>query len=1053
MQIIKSLIISTFLLFSTFTVQADDSQSIVSNINDKQISLFTPGTNCGFSKSNAASDAAIDLNAITVGPYVCDEDVLWNIYTSIQGNDSITDNLIGLHNVEKHLGFNLVKKGSIMLTAAYETVSKVYMAFFAITSLISVFMMLMYVKDREGVVAQHIHKPIIVLAGLIIIYILKTFITFFALWGIAFANLIGFSSLMTNLQAMDNESTGISTTDITNITTNTTHIMGMAFEKERGCQVILANSYGKISTIGQSFWGLTSAYTPATLATDVAKYCDFKVETKTSWQVGMDMTVDASDVFNPNIAVTSYDIVKVTPLTVKNRELFAYKTVLGTVGVGANGLDFEDVTSESMNDGNLVNQLNNVQSKAQSALGARIISDVDAAYAMIYKKMEGGGQVDSTNLLSDSDFKSYNQSIQNQIQATSKSIADSEINIDKLKLQSSSSAPLVKGYAYANIKAVLLGHDKKGAAILSLIEKFRSVLTVAKMNEMCTKTWEEHAAQRKFVSTYNALENTSIFDQARTGKSKDEMMMNGSDCLYVDAANKKIGFYGSSNPEDIIKFKREQLAMKLALEMTWQNYHVGLKSALASENNLYNALIAEMLETSKLGFVGTLAIAQKQITMFKTAEAKKSEILNSALQYSYLGASGEVSNYVNLDLTNEALSTDARKVLRKRSFDDYPAIDLNNLKVTGIMNISPERLDDQNFLASFQLMKWILSMVALDPVSVKSYIGSDPDYSVQDGANLCIKNMAVCKARTRPPLSQAVNQMGLDWINWAESMLLAKAVSSSAVLLIDSLPDLVDKVSTGFVGTGSGSSKWSGFKVIATLVGKPLVVAVKTLDAVLSVFMPLVTIMLIAGAFVAYIIPILTTFIIFNAILYVIWFTIQLQVLTIPIRLIKCVMLNLQEAIREIKGMIFDVFSVICHLPFLAFFMFLAIFINDNIDISTPAIYLLSQSDGTVIGGIMSLVSVFWFMVFIILTNINNIATNTNKASTSAFGFKDEVKDGLIDKMVQSLQNPMFIQAGTVVLERADTAKNNVIESHKRNKANEARRAFKNLGSQGTSAE
>jgi len=230
MQIIKSLIISTFLLISTFTVQADDSQSIISNLNNKEISLFTPGTNCGFSKSNAASDAAIDLNAITVGPYVCDEDVLWNIYTSIQGNDSITDNLIGLHNVEKHLGFNLVKKGSIMLTAAYETASKVYMAFFAITSIISVFMMLMYVKDRESVVAQHIHKPIIVLAGLIIIYILKTFITFFALWGMAFANLIGFSSLMTNLQAMDNESTGISTTDIINITNDTTHVMGMAFE-------------------------------------------------------------------------------------------------------------------------------------------------------------------------------------------------------------------------------------------------------------------------------------------------------------------------------------------------------------------------------------------------------------------------------------------------------------------------------------------------------------------------------------------------------------------------------------------------------------------------------------------------------------------------------------------------------------------------------------------------------------------------------------------------------------------------------------------------------
>lgn len=1054
MQFLKRIIISTVLLFSAVTANADTTVSVPELVNNAEISLFTASNNCDFQASNADSKSAIDLSSIRVGPSVCDEDVLYGIYTDIQGNDSAMANLIGMHKIEGAYGYKLIKEGSIMLTTAYDKMRDIYIGVFAIVSVISTFMLLFHfgVND-QSFIAPHIHKPFIIIAGLVLIYVLKVLLLYAIFWSIAFANMIGFASMMHSLELMNSESETITTQDVTKISIDTNQIMGMAFEKGRSCQNVFFNAVNSVSNYSSAFWESTTNYTPTTLLADVVKYCDYEVKTNTSWTIGMDMTESASDVFNPNSLVTSYDIKKVTPYTTKNKQILGAQTVLGTVDVGSNGQDFEDQTGERMNDGNLVDQLNNANAKASEMAGDRMEGDFKNAYELIYGLFEKGESVDSTSMLKNPSLIKYNEGLQGDIKTLAKAVVDSTAKLDVLKLSSISSAPLVKGYFYSNVISVLHGHDKKGTEILNIIEGFRKNIYVSKMNEMCTKDWELNVNERKFANYYNSAPDSELYDLQR--KDRNWVSPYGGGCIYPDADSKKLLIFGSSDVKDIIKFKRQQLAYKMAVELVWQNYFVGVKQALASENNLYNALIAQMIETSKLGFMGSIAIAQKQMTMYRTAEAVKGQILSSALSYSYHGANGEASNYVNQEMFNTTTSEDQKKMVKSQSEVNFPIVDLTNLRVTGIMNISPERLDDQSFMATFQLRKWAMSFVAMDPRSVKSYLGLNPDLAINDGASACIKDMATCKSRVRPPLSQAVTQMGLDWVEWAETMALAKGVTSTAVLAIDSLPTVVDKVSTGFVGQGSSSSKWSGFKIVATFVGKPLVIAIKTIDAILSVFMPLVTVMLIAGAFVAYIIPILTTFIIINGILYVIWFTAELQVLSVPIRLMKCLLLTKDEAIKEVKTIIFDIFAVVCHLPFLAFFMFLALFINDNIDLSTPAIYLLSTSDGTVIGGIMSLISVFWFLVFVILTNINNITPNTNKALSAAFSYRSDLKDDLIDRMIKGIQNPMVISAGSQIITQSNAVKENVMKNMSKVEKEQAYKEFEQMrkkGAQGTQA-
>lgn len=1048
---ITTLIATCFLLLGMQAVQAEDA-IFTSDSQNKAGKI----SNCDFDSTMFNSQGAIDLSSIELKMTVCNEDFAYNPFIDLKGNTGVGDSLIGINAAEERMGFTKKVQGSLTYEQIRQVGLTMMLLVFSVCLLPALgFWIFSLANPENDFVKEHVHRPYLLLGALLIATTFGLITRFLILYGIGAANLLGLAYLLDTMSLINLDSENLTSVDSARMNADATQILAMATSREQTRMSIFSHAYRAVTNNDAAFWSLDKNYTAKELAEEINEYSKFEVDKTRYYTIGADMTEAASDVFNPNVLVSSYDFIKASPFLDNAKKVFGYETVLGSVDVGSNGTKFEDATGESINDGNLINQLDNVRSAAVKEFNGteKFLSDVDATFNLILPHMKTNADFYTDDYSRNTFLTDSNEIVRKGMTATASTIIDSKMKLDVIKFKNSASQPIALAYAYSNIFAAALGHTKRGDDIMNVINAVSDKIYVAKKNEYCTRKWADNDASRRFVKAFNSLpDGKSLYQISRMPEFSDVRVSPGANCFWLNPVTNKLQDYGSSKMSDINEYRMIQVAYRAAIEITMQNYFVGLKRAIASQKKLYNEQIAEMLNLSKLGFIGSVGLSSSQMSKFKSNEQLKNSQISNALHWSYRAANGKATNYVILEAVNETVTTDNIQQLERDSFVEFPpeAVDFTNLNVLGIMNVSPSRLDDKALLSGANIQSMLYKFIALEPASVKAYLGLDPDLSMMEGAASCIQKPLVCDARPKPTLLQAVIQMGMDWIDWAVAVMAAKGISGAAVAASDSLPEVISKV-TGFVGEdGKKGQIGQMFKVAVNMAGKILLITIQTIDVVLGLMMPLATIMLVTGIFVAYVIPTLIVLIFVMMVLMLIFNLAGKECLLVPI---KCLMLpfrSKQEYPKQLMEIANNSIALGAALPFGVFFGFLSLQVINTVNLSKPAIYMIAAGSGTFIGGIVVMILVFVLLVSTVLMALNKIIPNTNAAMEAAFTQSPNHKDEMIKDILRSLQSPTAIQSAQLIASNIDQMKNTTIKNISKSKQRELRNRFNNPGSQQT---
>lgn len=1046
---IKTLLATCLLLFGLqASAETIDGQNIISSdLNNSSGKI----TNCQFSSSAIKSGDKIDLDSIEIKPTICNKDVLYNMKNGLFGNVDLAAKSIGLRDMEKNVGYDVEMQGSLFFQQVVGYLKAAYYFVFSIAGIWALY----YTFVPKGDDAAESHRPTMVLVGLGLITFLYAFMRMGFLWAVGVANMMGVSGVINELKTFDVESQVITPQDEMRITTNTNQMIAMKFAKEQTTMASFSKAFSAVSKNQAAFFSLDKNYSPKELMENIKEFNTYDMDLTRYYTPGFDIT-KPSDMLNPNILVNSYDIIKSAPFLDSNKAaLSSYPALLGSIEVNTNGIDFEDLSSESLNDGVLKNHLNNTLVDS-IPLNLQLKSDVEELSAKIYAHLKDGQPFFTDDYARNSFLSEINKSQQDRVMGQTKQIVQKNRNLDALSMKNpSSTGPLVSGLFYANVFAAVQGHDKTGAGIARILDMQTKVYEAEK-NKTCTLNWSQNEAVRAFVKAFNALPDKALYDLSRDPAYSAIKLSPGFNCIGFNATKMELFNFGSPTMADVNEYRMIELAHKAAFDIAIRNYFIAIKKAMNSEKSMYNELIGEILEVTQLGVIGSIGLVQQKLSLFKKNELMKSSMIANAITWSFRNANGDETNYLIHNALNEKVTTDNLEKINKDSLVEFPAINLANLNVVGVMNVSPSRLDDTSMLSAQNLKVLIFKMIALDPIAIKLYLGTDPNKSLPEGAKECMDKPDICKLRVKTPLGQAVNEMGMSWVDWAEGLLVAKFILGGATVAIDTLPDVTMKV-MGMVGEdGVKGQIKTGLKFMMNFVGKILIIALQTANVILSLLMPIVIVMLMAGLFVGYIIPIMMILIFINIFIALLTNMAGKEALSLPIRVMRLPLMPKDQAWGEVWNIVNDVLALIFTIIFATFFASLSRYMIDTIDVSRPGIYLIATSDNTLIGGLMGLVSFFFLCVFIVISLINSIMPNTEKALHAAFKQNEKNKDEMISNLNKLLANPRFydaMQVASNAMGGVSKELGNVAKKHRRNSYEQKRKLFKqaaNQSSQGT---
>lgn len=1047
---IKTLLATCLLLLGMQTASAEtiDGQNIISSDLSNSAGKIT---NCQFSASAIKGGDSIDLSSFDITMTICKEDVAYGMWNELFGNVGPVADVIGQREVEKQYGYDKEVKGSLIFQYVLELFREKYLFIFGLSSIVAIAYFLWARGREDDSIAANSHRPVMVLVGILVINFLYALLKLGVIWSIGFTNMMSFAGVINSLKMFDEDSQVLTTQDEMTISTNTNQMIAMKFAKEQTKLAQVSQAFSYVKNNQAAFFSLEKDYSFKELLSEMKTYNTYDPDKDRYYTVGFDIT-NISDMLNPNILVNSYDMIKKSPYLDANKKIFGYEAILGSVDVNSNGVDFEDISNESLNDGVLKNQMNSVLIDSK-ALSVELKSDVDAIYEKIYAHLKERQPLYTDDYSRNTFLESDTKALQDKTMSAAKQIVQKNVNLDALSMSSpATTGPLVVALGYANVFAAIQGHDKSGDGITRIID-MQGKIYDAEKNKYCTLHYKENEASRAFVKESKTWTNDSLYNLNRNAAFKELRNKPGFNCIGVDLDKQEFFNYGSPTIGDVEEYRIIEIAYKAAFDITLRNYFVGLKRAAASDKALYNSLFGEIIEVSKLGFIGSIGLVQQKISLFKKNEKLKNAQIANAVSWSYRNANGDETNYIMHNALNEKVTTDNIQKLNQDSLVEFPAISLTNLNIVGIVNVSPSRLDDSSLLSGQSVKAILLKMLALDPTPIKLYLGTDPNKSLPAGARECQVKPDICKNRVRTPLSQAVNEMGMGWRDWAEAMLVAKFVFAGASFAVENVSDVTSKVTSVVGEDGAKGIVKSTVNFFLNLPLKIALIALQAGNVLLSLLTPFIMIMLMAGIFVAHIIPIMMILVFINILITVITSAGGQAALSIPIRCIRLPLLEKSQAWAEVRNMIDDVLALIFTLPFAAFFAMLAIYMMDTIDLSGPGIYLIASSDSSLIGGLMKLVSFFFLCVFVIISLINNIAPNTEKALKAAFKQNSHNKDEMISNMNTLLANPRLYDGIRTASQSLGDVGKEVGKSAKRMRAKKfamENKPFKQGGSQGT---
>lgn len=943
-----------------------------------------------------------DIDGVTNGNYLCNGDFVGRIWFGLVGT-------AGVKEIAAGLGFTDVMEGSRAIRSILSTVNKIFMAMFAICSSIAVGMFMMGYTKGE-LTNEHAHRAENLLWSIGMLMFALPLTNFVLVWVTAFTNQGGLyyiKDLKTNFK----ETGMLSSESRFAIDTDLNARIRIEASQIQTARALVQKNLLTLGLVQSGAWGWTGAeITKDQVIPEMIKQSTYLIKPDKSNSVNIDLHPEALKTININRTVNKYDVLKVADYSDKQKEVWGYPSKIATFIINNNASNFEALAGESMNDGNFITQMNALNTNFGEQNKGRFISDVRALQQKLIAQMSE--QNGSFNSSEDIQMPELQEAIQTDVT----NVVHQYLNIEDLDMRNSSSIPQAYQFAYSKALTSMMGDDKTGETIREQLDFVGKEIIEANINEQCTKAWQDNTSARALAQIFNGMapSNGVYNDLIKSGKYDALQSSLPMACLKLDGEQNVIGYYGSKDEADEVKYKIQQLAAYKAYQTVAQNYLLGVKKALAAEQSGTDSLWYNLVIISQQGFVGSMILAEGEINRFRNAENLKSQFLNNGMTVTYhQRQSGEETNYINYDILCGKSDIKRCKTMEESFDNSFPPMDFTNLQMSGVINVSPENLDDDSFWSNLDLTAFFYKIIGFDPISVKWMLQIPADMTIIKGAKYCIANPSKCENLPKVDLLTGVAGMGHEFQDWATTVIIMKGVTATAVLALDSLPKVVDAVTNASVGSNNSFGKGvkTGLKFIVGLSSKVIKVAVYALDSLLSVFLPLAYLMFCIGVFVVYVIPALKVFSVISMILSVVYSLITFLVFTLIINAIKSIWLGRRDANAARNDSIKTLVGHCSYIPIYMFFVFLSNYMNTTIDISGVGRQLVSHGDESVVAGIMGLMQLFAYAIYVVVINISSIAFNAEKTMKAAFGFTTGMqRDALSKQAMSSYQNQAAIK-------------------------------------------
>lgn len=1001
-------------------------------------SITEPSTICSFSKDGISPKQTIEYNSFRAAFYLCDGDFAWNRIMEVFGNDSYMDNAVGLRNITTHYGSSKVVQGAQIISWILDF----FLIFVgSIASIAALFSLggFLYAKanpdDKDA--QKYAHAPLALLWAIMCFTLPVTILKLVLLLVTLMMNYIGLQIMFFQLDKMNQDSDTISSTDSRTITAYSNTYAGLASSKRNTRLAQFAKGYSALAN-GSAAYYRVSNYNGEEFIADIEKYSSYDVDfsVDNSYAVGIDVTSDWKNIINSNIPVLAYNFYRKSPLLDGSKELLGHKSYLGSVTVNVHGTDLEDKTGDSINNDTFVSEVS-----AARKIGDEqntFITDYRNIQKLIYGQYESGGVVDTVDFQKNAFLESANATMQDSIANGSEAATQQVFKPEELKFKLNTSEPYAKMMIRGSYLAGRTGHDRTGDKIQEMFDALSYDIDANLARAECTKHYAERLDQKKFVDAFNA--NKASGNIERNAKTNNDLLLPGRiDCIEVNYTLNRLDFLGSSDEKDVGHYNNKVLASKMAFDVVAANYIIGSKKAANKDKVAYNGLIADLLEMAKYGYLGTLGMVNSIMSGFISAEANRNAVLSNALVPSYADATSYESNHVSLDTLYAKVTDDNREKLQQDSFDQIPPQNYSGLMLSGFMKMTPARISDTSVINSQAFNNALLWAITPRLVPIYNMFGMDVNLSMREAAKACLDAPDVCNARVKTPLLQGLILTGMNMIDYGVGMLLFKGVTGVGVLGFDSMDSVIDKIQSASIGnSGVANTVGSLGKLFTGLVGKIAEVALRVTDIVLGMLVPLFVFYIIAGIFIGFILPLVTLLVIFNVVETLIMKSISL-IMGLPIRSSKGLLLGKEDWWKEVKRQGNEIVALGAWGIFAAIYIAINAYLANSLDLSNPAWFILGNSDGSLVGGIVSIFAVLCLCIAVVWKLLTSPTDYANDTTNQIFGISISEKDDLIDRMSTSLNNPKVLEALQVVSQHtahADKLAANGLKNKERDRAN-----------------
>jgi hypothetical protein len=1008
MKYVKLFFLSVLLSCSIPAFADSTSMLAESQAVEKTEGFVSAVSNICSISADASSVKNFSIEQVTSGNYICNKDFVIRMWFGLVG-------MTGLESVVANLGFTDHIEGNEVILNLFSFMRNVYLAMFAV---VCFFMLALHLLGftREEISTDHMHRPINMVLNLMIFFFALPITGFMFIWTCAMTNQGGLEQMKQT--AMKYKETGmLSDTSKLAIDTDLGNKIKIVTSGVQTNRALFQKGLVDIGMAPPSSWGFSgSLLTKNEVIPEMLKQTDYQIKPNTSYKLNMDLHPEALKTINFNEMVNKYEVKKIADYNEKQKSVYGYPSTIATFLVNTQASNFERQSSESMNDGNIETQMNDINmalakqssGDAKAGLPGRFISDVKSLEADLITKITNEGSAYKS-----SDFYEM-AGLQESIGSDVKGVVHQYINIDDLDLKHASSIPQVYSMAYSKALTTLFGDDKTGQGLQDQFDFIKTEIVDAKLNEMCTLNWDENLRERQLAARFNGMPSNAVYkDLIRSGQYDDLQASMSMSCLKLDKENNIIGVYGSENIADVKKFQIQQLAAYKALQTISQNYMLGVKKSLAEEKSGTDNLWYNLVIISQQGFVGSMILAEGEINRFRNNENLKSQMLNNGMTSTYHQVqTGEETNYVNYDVMFGKSDISRRAALEDSYNNIFPPIDYTNLQLSGVINVSPANLDDDSFWSNLDLTAFFFKIIGMDPVSVKWMLQIPESMTIPKGAAYCIDKPTECETLPKVDLLTGVYGMGSEFKDWGMTVIIIKGVTSTAVLAMDSLPKVVDAVTNASVGSNNsfGAGVKKGLNFIVSLSSKLIKIALYTLDSLLSVFLPLAYIMFGIGVFVCYVIPALKIFSVVSMVLAVFYSLMTFLLITLLVNACKSVYLEKEAANAAMFDNAKTLIGLCAYVPIYMFFVMLSNHLNATIDISGPGRQLVANGDGSVVQTLLGLIQLFALAIYIVLSNINAIVYNAEKTMSATFGFGTiNQRDELSKQAITAYQNQQIL--------------------------------------------